>query len=123
MPDKLTYMTEYSEFMDNYKTGQASGEEVGEKIARFAQYFAMHNMEFAAAEFERSKVAAAHESKVDDNGKQISSTKAQVLTDATLEAAAYRKAKVHVQNIEMMINALKSLQKGLLNEYSHMGNN
>lgn len=122
MTDKLTYITEYSEFIDNYKAGEVSGEQVGEKIARFASYFAMHNMEYAAAEFERSKVAAVNESKVDDNGKQLSSTKAQVLTDATPEAATYRKAKVHVQNIEMMINALKSLQKGLLNEYSHMGN-
>lgn len=119
---QLSYLDEYTKFMDDYKSGEVSGEEVGEKIARFAQYFAMHNLEFAVADHERAKVSAANETKVDENGKQMSSTKAQAITDATVEAAAYRKAKVNVQNIDIMINALKSLQKGVLNEYSHMGN-
>lgn len=119
---QVSYLDEYSVFMDNYKSGAVSAEEVGEKIARFAQYFAMHNLEFAVADHERAKVAAANETKADENGKQMSSTKAQAITEATVEAAAYRKAKVHVQNIDVMINSLKSLQKGLLNEYSHMGN-
>lgn len=116
------YQTEYADFLDNYKSGEVGGEEIGEKIARFAQYFSMYNMEFAVADFERSKVAATNESKTDDNGKQMSSTKAQAMTDATPEAAAYRKAKAHVQNLDQIINALKSLQKGVLNEYSHVGN-
>lgn len=119
---QLTYLDEYGAFMDNYKSGEVSGEEVGEKIARLAQYFAMFNLEYAMAEHERAKVAAALESKVDENGKQISSSKAQVLAEATTEAAAARKAKVHIQNLEQMLNALKSLQKGLLQEYSHVGN-
>lgn len=119
---QLSYLDEYAAFMDNYKSGEVSGEEVGEKIARFAQYFGMFNLEYSMAEYERAKVAASLESKIDEvSGKQISSTKAQVLTDATPEAAASRKARVHIQNIEQMINGLKALQKGVLNEYSHMG--
>lgn len=117
--NNMQYLTEYGEFMDSYKLKEISAEEIGEKIARFAQYFAQHNLELVQAEFARTAVAATTEARVDDNGKQISSTKAGVITDATKEAHEYRKARAHVQNIEQMINALKSLQKGSLNEYSH----
>jgi len=30
--------------------------------------------------------------------------------------------KIDVENLEQTINALKSLQRGMNNEYSHMGN-
>ena len=110
---QLTYLDEYGAFMDNYKSGEVSGEEVGEKIARLAQYFAMFNLEYAMAEHERAKVAAALESKVDENGKQISSSKAQVLAEATAEAAAARAAEAeNINLIELAEKAMK-VEKGV----------
>lgn len=122
MAEQNSYLSEYSVFVDGYKYGEVSAEEIGLKIARFANYFALHNLELTMAEFERAKVAAAIAVKVDDNGKQISGTKADVLTDATPEALEYRKKKAAVVNLEQMLNAMKSLQRGALQEYAHLGN-
>ena len=118
---KELYMEEYEQFIHDYKAMEVTGERVGETIARMAQYFASHNLLMVDRERTLSKVAADMERKTDDNGKAISSAKAKVLTDETDEAYLYNQAKAHVQNIEQYINALKSLQKGILNEYSHMG--
>lgn len=122
MAQPTQYLDEYTKFVDSYKYGEVSAEEIGLMIARFANFFAMYNLELTMAEFERAKIAASIESKVDDNGKQISSTKAQVLTDATPESAEYRKRRAHVVNLEQIINGLKSLQRGALQEYTHLGN-
>lgn len=122
MDQTLQYLEEYKKFLDSYHLGEKSGEEVGEKIARFAQYFAYHNLDMVDLDRKRAKVAAEIESRTDDNGKAISSAKAQSIIDATDEAHEYRVKRAHVQNVEQIINALKALQKGALNEYSHMGN-
>jgi len=45
--------------------------------------------------------------------------KAEILAEATSEAALYELNKIHVQNIEQYLNALKSLQKGVLAEFSY----
>jgi uncharacterized protein YeeX (DUF496 family) len=117
--EKEQYLVEYDKFIDTYKRSEVSGEEVGEVIARLAQYFAKFNMELVANDRRRSMIAKDIESRADDNGKPISSTKAQVFLEATPEAQDYRVSKMHIQNIEQFINALKSLQKGVLNEYIH----
>lgn len=118
MEDANAYLDEYNNFLKEFKLGEKSGEEIGFVIARFAQYFAMHNLEMVNLDQKRAVIAAEIESRVDDNGKAISSAKAQVLIDATPEAHNYRVRRAHMQNVEQMINALKSLQKGNLNEYA-----
>ena len=120
--EKEQYLIEYEKFIDNYKSAEVSGEEVGEVIARLAQYFAKFNMEMIVNDRRRALVAKDIESRADPTGKALSSSKAQVITDATDEANDYRVSRMHLQNIEVFINSLKSLQKGVLNEYSHMGN-
>ncbi len=84
------------------------------------QYFATHNMEYASALTRFSNKAASVENSPDENDKMLSSAKAKVMAAATSEAADLNMAKAHLENTEQIINALKSLQRGLLNEYSHM---
>lgn len=119
MDKQEIYMEEYEQFVKDYKTMEVTGERVGELVMRMAQYFASYNLKLVGAERNLSIIAAATEQQTDDNGKTISSAKAKVLTDSTNESYLYNLAKAHLQNIEQYINSLKSLQKGILNEYSH----
>lgn len=89
---------------------------------RMAGHFARYNVRMGDALRAFSAVKAGFQSQPDPaTGKPMSSTKAEMLADATGEAATYELARIHVQNIEQYINALKSLQKGVLTEYSHAG--
>lgn len=116
-----TYLTEYKEFISTYKRGQVSGEEIGEVISRMAQYFAEKNMILGVKDEALHIVAAETVQKFDDNtGKPISVAKADILIKATDEFMAVKRTKVHLENIDQFINALKYLQKGVLNEYAHM---
>jgi len=120
--EKQQYQIEYEEFLDNYAGGTTTGEKVGEVIARMAQYFTEANLNYANALIEYNNQARAIEEQTDENtGKPISSTKAKVIASATTEASTMIRAKAHLENIEQKINALKSLQKGILQEYSHSG--
>lgn len=116
---EILYLTEYKNFIDSYKRGEVSGEEVGEVIIKMAQHYSRYNMEMVAKDRRVHVRAAEFESKTDENGKTISSTKAKVLLEATDEYYDYSIARAHLMNIEQFINALKSLQKGVLNEYQH----
>ena len=119
---KEDYLIEYNKFIDSYKRTEVSGEEVGEIISRLAQYYANYNMQVVTNERKMSTIAKDIESRADDNGKPISSTKASVYLSATDEAHDYRVSKAHLQNIECFLNSLKALQKGILQEWQHMGN-
>ena len=119
--EQLSYKKEYEEFISAYKSSVTSGEAVGLLIARMAQYFSDANIEYAAALDAYNQNASKIESQTDDAGKAISSAKAKVLASATPESSALLRTKAEIENIDQMINALKSLQKGVLNEYSHMG--
>jgi len=126
MSDELqAYQVEFTEFMDQYKkNGVTNGEAVGAAISRLAQYFSTKNISVSIKEAALAKVAAKTVSSFDDNtGKPISVSKADILIKATDEAKALMIEKAHLQSIEQYINALKYLQKGILNEYSHMGGN
>lgn len=114
------YLEVFSRFMSEYKRAEVSGEEVGEAIMKLAHYYAKYNMQLVAAERRLSIVAAENERGIDEaSGKPISSAKAKTYTDASPESHAYLEARAHVQNIEQFINSLKSLQKGVMNEYAH----
>ena len=119
---KEAYQMAYDTFVQNYKFGQYNGEQVGEEIMKMVQYYCDQNASLAAKEELLNRIAAQNVELIDEaTGKQISVSKAEMLTKATPEYTASAMAKVHLQNIEQCINALKSLQKGILNEYSHMG--
>ena len=118
------YQIEYADFLKKYKKGVTSGEDVGEVISRMAQYFSTKNISVGIKDAALNKRATEIVNSFDDNtGKPISVSKADVLVKSTPEYEALAKEKVHLQNIEQFINALKYLQKGLLQEYSHLGGN
>jgi len=119
--ENQTYQTVYDEFIKDYNSGSTTGETVGYTVALMAQYFGMQNLSVVQAESIYARKAAEVEMKIDENGKAISSSKAKIIVEATPEAELRRTAQAHLSNIETYINALKALQKGILNEYSHMG--
>lgn len=117
---KLDYQTEYDEFIESYKSGATTGENIGFKVSRMAQYFAGANLEYATALQEFNKVLMNFEGTTDASGKTISSSKANSLANATPESNRLIEAKAHVENIEQILNALKCLQKGILQEQGYM---
>lgn len=119
----IPYKDEYKAFIDEYNSSPIIAEKVGITIAKMAQYFADANSLYAEKLMLYNKAAENFEKSTDEaTGKPISSSKAKVLASATKESDELLSAKADVENIEQMINALKSLQKGILNEYSHIGN-
>ena len=119
---EFPYLVEYNKFIKDFSIGQVTGEEVGEVIVRMVSYFAEYNLKLVLAERALS-LAAKENSEITDesNGKQISVAKAEILTEATDEASSARELKCHKENCENFINALKSLQRGIMNEYAHTG--
>lgn len=119
---ELDYMLEYQAFQDKFRLTEVSGEEIGELIMHLANYFSKYNVRMGDALRAISIVKAGFQNQVDElTGKTMSSAKAETLSDATPEAHKYEMSRIHVTNIEQMINAMKALQKGALNEYSHAG--
>lgn len=116
------YMQEFTEFMEKYRIAEISAEEVGLALARLVQYYAAYNLRVTKAERALSIIAQDIESRVDDNGKAISSAKAKVFIEATPEAEIVGILKAHRDNVDKFVSSLRSLQKGVLNEYSAMAN-
>lgn len=117
-----SYIEDYETFMSALEAqgGLMAAGEVGEAIARMSNYFSRHNIILGRTLKMFNKKAQEIYSQNDaGTGKPISAAKAEIIAAATEEAAAYQEAKIHVQNIEQNINALKALQRGVLNEYSH----
>lgn len=116
------YQKEYAEFIARYRTEELDPEEVGYVITRMAQYFSELNMKLVSLHHILAVVAQDIAARFDDNGKAITSAKAEIFTQATTEANEYNTIKAHVQNVEQYISALRALQKGMLKEYSMMSN-
>ena len=114
------YILDYEAFQNNFRRTEVSGEEVGEMVMKMAGYFARYNVRMGDALRAFSAVKADFQNQIDSStGKNMSSAKAETLADATEEAAKYEMARIHVSNLEQFINALKSLQKGVLQEYAN----
>ena len=114
------YILEYEAFQNSFKKTEISGEECGEVIMHMAGYFSRYNLKMGEALRMYTVVKANLQGQVDaTTGKAMSSAKADTLADATPEAAAYAIAKIHVQNLEQYINALKALQRALISEYNN----
>lgn len=110
----------YAEFIKNYSLGTTTGEQVGELVARLAGYYPNYNSMMAKAERAYALVCRDEVLKTDDaTGKAISSTKAETIANASIEATAFKIARSHIQNLEVLIQSAKSLQRGLLQEMAH----
>lgn len=114
----MDYQNLYDTFINAYNKSETSPSQVGEVLARIAGLFPNYNMSMIKAE---KAFAITHkeiaESTDETTGKSMSSSKAEVLADATPEADAFKTARGHVQNIELLIGSLKFLQKSLEVEY------
>lgn len=116
----LTYKEEFDTFMASYSAGAVSAEIIGREICQMAQYFCTANLDKAMAEKAFNKIYAQLSSATEDSGKPISSAKATIMAEATPEYEKLLDAKTEVENVDQMINALKSLQKGVLQEFAHV---
>ena len=108
----------YNEFMTNYSGSETSPSEVGEVLARIAGLFQNYNNTMIVAERAFALIHKTIAEGTDEaTGKSISSSKAEVVADASPEAFEFKKARGHVTNIETLIGALKFLQRSLETEY------
>lgn len=113
------YIEIYKDIIQNYELGSVSSEKIGLVIAQLASVFCNYNLDRANSLRLYRKKAAEIEKTVDENGKAISSAKAKILSDATDEASKYGEADAHVENLNQLINSLKKLQEGIIEEHSH----
>ena len=119
---KPTYQEKFDSFIEECNAGQVDGEAVGKVIVHLAQEFANYNMILSAKEMRLNVIAANMVQSTDESsGKPISVSKAELLIKATEEYSDVRRTKIDLENIENFINSLKFLQRGILQEYSHMG--
>ena len=119
---KPIYKEQFDSFIEKYKSGQSSGEDVGGVIVHLAQEFANYNMILATKEIKLNIIAAKMVQLADENtGKPISVSKAELLIKATEEYADVKRTKTDLENIEQFINSLKYLQKAITQEYMQTG--
>ena len=121
MNNEQNFLTEYQGFLETYKQGLTNGEQAGEVIAKMANYFAIANSKYGEALIGYNAIASSIEQTVDDNGKAISSAKAKILAAATPESAVLIRTKVAIESIQEVINAIKSLQRGIMYEQNASG--
>lgn len=116
----MDYEKLYSDFMKDYAAGATTGEQVGELVARLAGFYPNLNMARAKAERAYALTCRDEVLKTDETtGKAVSATKAETIANASVDATAFKLARMHVENLEMLIQSAKSLQRGLLQEMSH----
>ena len=112
----------YADFLKAYTSGQTTGEEVGAVISQLAQCFSAMSQQAVKTEFMFNKKHAALVDGVDEAGKAVSAAKAEVIAKASDEYNAYNESRKELAAIENEINALKSLQRGVMNEYAYANN-
>jgi len=114
------YEKMYAEFMKNYSLGVTTSEMVGELVAKLGGYYPHYNALMVKAERGYALICRDEVCKTDEStGKAISSTKAETIANAGIEASAFKTARMHVQNLETLIQSAKSLQRGLIQEMMH----
>lgn len=113
------YEAMYEDFMKTYSAGATTGEMVGELIAKLAGFYPHYNKAMNLAERAFALKSRDEILKTDETtGKAVTATKAETISDASNEASAFKAARVHVQNLEMLIQSAKALQRGLIHEMS-----
>lgn len=112
------YQTLYDDFIAKYDKNTISPSAVGEVLVKIAAYHPNYNAEMIKAERSYALITRDEVMKNDElTGKAITATKASTIAEASTEAFLYKKAKSHIQNIEVFIGVLKFLQKSLEVEY------
>ena len=115
----MDYQKLYDDFISKYDKAETTPTEAGEVLTRIAGLFPNYNM--AAIKAERAYALTCRDEimKTEElTGKSVSSAKAETIANASVEATAFKAAKGHVANIEMLIGSLKFLQRSLEVEYS-----
>lgn len=116
------YQEIYDTFIAKYNRAEVTPSEVGEVLARIAGVFPNYNMAAIKAERSFALISRDEVLKTDEStGKAVSATKAETIAQASTEATAFKTARGHVQNIEMLIGSLKFLQKSLEVEFLNSG--
>lgn len=113
---EVNYKLEYEDFVRGFQQREIDSREVGEMIAKMAVYFGMYNLEMVVTLRAYTRALRDISNQTDLSGKLISGTRAEQLAEATDEYHDYQMSKAHVSNIEQIINALKALQRGVMNE-------
>ena len=123
MPDtpKPMYRQEFDQFMSTYNSGGVDAEAVGSMIVKLAQHFCDANQTMSFSQRVYNAQYATVINSEDENGKPMSAAKAKILIDASDEGKELVRAKAELENIEQLINALKYMQRGMVNEYAHIG--
>ena len=118
----MDYQSEYRAFIKSFDTQPVSGAEAGELVVKLALYYSEANLEMVDAMKQFNIVKKNCSEELDGNNKQVSVAKAEIMADATPQAHAFEMARAKVSNLDQMISAIKTLQKGLINEYQRTGN-
>ena len=114
------YETLYADFIKDYVAGSVTGEQVGELVAKLAGYYPNYNLTMARNERAYALICKDEVLKTDEStGKAISSAKAETIAASSPEATAFKISRAYVQNLEMLIQSAKALQRGLLQESVH----
>jgi len=112
------YQVLYDAFIAKYNKTETTPSEVGEVLSRIAGFFPNYNLAMIKAERDFAVIHKNIALETDETtGKAISSSKAEVIADASPEAYAFKTARGHKENIEMLVGTLKFLQKSLEVEY------
>jgi hypothetical protein len=116
------YQKLYDDFIAKYNKTETTPSEVGELLVRISAMYpnfntAMSKAERAYAIVCRDEVCANDEL----TGKPISATKSEKIAEASEEATAFKTARTHIQNLEVLMGSLKFLQKALETEYINSG--
>ena len=118
----MNYEEVYNQFIEDYTSSEMTGEGIGRVIVQMAHFYSQHNSELSKATRVYYKERVEIANSVDEvTGKPMAVGKAEIVAQATDNFAKYNEEKRNVENIEQMINALKSLQKSVLQEYSQAG--
>lgn len=120
--EKEEYEKIYGEFIKNYSSGATTAEQAGFLVAQLAGYYPNYLSSLVKTERNYALICRDEILKSDDmTGKAVSGVKAEKISDASDEAYAFKIAKSHVLNLEMLIQSAKSLQRGLSQEMSYAG--
>lgn len=118
--EKEKYQELFDEFITKYNQSETSPSQAGEVLVRIAALYPNYNAVMIRAERAYALVCRDQVLQTDETtGKAISSVKSETLANATIEATAFKQARGHVANIEMLIGSLKFLQKSLEVEYAN----
>jgi len=113
----------YQDFIKGYASGITTSENVGELVAKLAGFYPTYNLVKTKAERVFAMISRDEVLKTDDvTGKAVSATKAETIADASPEATTFKEARMHIENLDVLIQSAKSLQRGLIQEMSYAGN-